>query len=252
MTACAEPTGSNLLDALRPADRALLAPHLREVACESGHVLYHPGDDVTHCYFPRHEAVASYHVHMIGGSAVETAVVGREGAIGGIVSQGRLPAFARACVMHKGSFYRIGSGELHRLKEQSAAMAALFARYADCMVAQILQSAACNASHTILQRTAKWLLAAMDRTGMERIAMTQDQLGSVLGVGRTYVSRVIRRLKDTDMVEVRRGVIVVRDRAGVEGLSCDCSAQVARHFETVLRGVYPSPEDANCQSPESG
>jgi len=238
-------SGSNLLDALCAADRRLLAPHLREKRYDSGHVFYHPGDDVSHCYFPRYDSVASFFVSMSAGSAVETAFVGREGAIGGIVSHGRLPAFARACVMHGGEFYRIAANDLQRLKNESTGLANLFTRYADCMVAQMLQSVACNASHTILQRSAKWLLATMDRTGLDKVSMTQDQLGSVLGVGRTYVSRVIRRLKDTKVVEVRRGVILVIDRPGLEALSCECSAQVAAHFETVLAGVYPHPDDAN-------
>lgn len=240
-----EPSGSNLLDALRPEDRTLLAPYLRDVSYEAGHILYRPGDDVTHCYFPRHDAIASFMVALASGSVVETTVVGREGAVGGIVSHGKLPAFARACVMHKGSFYRISSADLQRIKDTSPAVAMLFVRYADCMVAQFLQSGACNATHTILQRSAKWMLSTMDRTGLDRIAMTQDQLGAVLGVGRSYVSRVLRKLKDISVVEVRRGVIVVNDRAQLEALSCECSAQVARHFETVLRGVYPSPDDAN-------
>lgn len=245
-----EPSGSNLLDALRPKDRALLAPHLREVSYEASHILYHPGDDVTHCYFPRHDSMAAFQIVLRGGTMVETTVVGREGAVGGIVSQGKLPAFARACVMHKGSFYRITTAHLQQIKDSSPAVANLFTRYADCMVAQFLQAGACNATHTILQRSARWMLATMDRTGSQRIAMTQDQLGAVLGVGRSYVSRVVRKLKDTRVVEVRRGVIVVNDRPQLESFSCECSGQVARHFETVLRGVYPSPEDANC-NPEA-
>ena len=45
-------SGNNLLRALRPADYALLAPHLEQVTKASGDLLYNPGDNVETVYFP--------------------------------------------------------------------------------------------------------------------------------------------------------------------------------------------------------
>lgn len=227
-------SGNSLIDALPAPDRTRLLAAVESLECRAGHIIYHPGDDVRHAYFPRKSALASYHVIMAEGSAVETAIVGRDGALGGIVSTGHLPAFARACVMHGGPFFRISCDRLETLKQESAALRELFTRYADCLVAQIFQSVACNASHTIEQRSAKWLIVAMERTGNSRIAMTQEQLGSLLGVGRSYVSRVIRRLREAQMVETRRGGIVVKDARALESAACDCHRMVQRHFENVL------------------
>ena len=42
--------------------------------------------------------MASFRIILLDGGNVETALVGREGAVGGIVSKGRLPAYARAVV----------------------------------------------------------------------------------------------------------------------------------------------------------
>jgi hypothetical protein len=70
-------------------------------------------------------------------------------------------------------------------------------------------------------------------------------LASVLGVGRSYVSRVVRRLKERGAIETRRGFIVVTDIVQLREISCDCEALVADHFQTVLRGVYPGVEDDN-------
>ncbi|MFA7588531.1 MAG: Crp/Fnr family transcriptional regulator [Novosphingobium sp.] len=243
-------SGSNLVDALRMPDREQLVAGMTEVELESGHVLYEPGDNVRYCYFPRFDAMATFHVAMANGSAIETGLVGREGAIGGIVSQGRLPAFARASVMHGGSFYRISSSALSAIKQANHRIAYLFARYADCMLAQTFQSVACNAAHTIEQRSAKWLIAMIDRTGRSDVAMTQDELGSILGVGRSYVSRVIQRLKRGGLIVTRRGHIEVIDEAGLRDQCCDCDSLVVDHFDTVLRGVYPSSDDANLDSVE--
>lgn len=240
-----ELSGSNLIDSMRNADKTMLVARLDSVHFKVGHILYHPGDDVQYAYFPRFNALSSYHVIMADGSSIETAITGREGAVGGIVSHGRLPAYARSCVMHGGEFYRIRCSDLEKLKEESGALRRLFNRYADCMVAQIFQSVACNAVHTVEQRAAKWLLAAMDRTGDRSIAMTQDQLGSLLGVGRTYASRVAGRLAKVGAIMTRRGRIVVMDRPLLEQTGCDCNSLVAQHFEAVLRGVYPCDSELN-------
>jgi CRP-like cAMP-binding protein len=107
------------------------------------------------------------------------------------------------------------------------------------MMAQVFQAVACNASHTIEQRAAKWLCAAMDRTGESEITMTQEQLASMMGIGRSYASRVVQRFKGEGLVRTRRGGLKVLDQEGLRGRACSCNELVRRHFDTVLRGVYP-------------
>jgi CRP-like cAMP-binding protein len=231
--------GSNLLDALRQKDRALLEPHLTECHFDAGETIYEPGEIVRYAYFPRHAALAVFLVPMENGEVVETTMVGREGALGGIVSHGQIPSYARSCVMHEGSFYRIASTDLASVKDKSPHIELLFSRYADCMMAQVFQSVACNASHTIEQRAAKWLCAAMDRTGEQEIAMTQEQLASMMGIGRSYASRVVQRFKGDALIQTRRGGLRVLDRDGLLARACSCNELVRQHFEVVLQGVYP-------------
>ena len=80
----------------------------------------------------------------------------------------------------------------------------------------------------------------MERTGEHVLPLTQDQLAGMLGVGRSYTNRVIQTFKAEGILETRRGSIVVHDRAALEARSCLCNGSVKRHFEEVLRGVYPS------------
>ncbi|GGC39926.1 transcriptional regulator [Novosphingobium marinum] len=231
--------GSNLLEALRPDDRALIAPNLTACDYKAGQVLQEPGDRVEHCFFPRHGAVGSFTVPLDCGVSVETVMIGREGALGGIVSHGDAPAYARASVMHEGTFLRISLPDLERAKEQSISIRYLFSRYADCLMAQVFQSIACNAIHTIEQRAAKWLCAAVERTGRNSITMTQEQLASMMGIGRSYASRVIQRLKRDGLLETRRGGLEVLDAERLGGRACTCNQHVRQHFQTVLAGVYP-------------
>lgn len=231
--------GSDLLSALRQDDLALLEPRLGECRLKSGETIYSPGDNVEYCYFPTEGAISSYFVEMDDGMEVETILIGREGALGGIVSHGSLPSYARANVLHAGTFLRISIRDLDAAKEKSPAIMHLFARYADCVMAQVFQSIACNAVHTIEQRAAKWLSAAVDRIGRNDVTMTQEQLASMMGIGRSYASRVLQRFKRDGMVRTRRGGIEVTDRMALKERACSCNDQVQGHFQRVLGGVYP-------------
>lgn len=229
---------------MRVDDFRLLDPWLVEWHGDRGLILYEPGDTVRHVYFPCGPSLISYLVVLDDGRAIETALIGREGAAGGVVSQGRLPAYGRAEVQFPGAFLRIELAKLEELKLKSITLRHLFARYADCLMANIFQAVACNAAHTIEQRTAKWLIAAMERTGDHVIPVTQEQLSAMLGVGRSYISRVIQTLKASALLETRRGTLIVSDFKGLHNLACGCNAAVRRHFEEVLSGVYPTKEES--------
>ena len=232
--------GNALLAVLRDEDRRRLALHMVIADLEAKDILQKAGEDVVHTWFPCGAAMASFGVWVEeSGSNVEVALVGREGAIGGIVSNGRLPAFATSQVRAAGRFLRIRTSALEAAKLESIALRHWFARYSDCMLPQVFQTAACNASHTISQRTAKWLLAAMARTGGSEFQMTQEQLAEMLGVGRTFVTRVLRQFREQSVIETRRGVFRVNDATALRKKSCSCTTAIEDHFDTVLHGIYP-------------
>jgi DNA-binding transcriptional regulator YhcF (GntR family) len=234
---------NNLLRRLSASDFALIASHLVHEEAQAGDLLYNPGDDVEIVHFPCGPSLASFMVPNEDGRDVETILVGREGAVGGIVSQGYLPAYTRIMITFGGPFVRLPIGKLDAAKTRSATLRNVFARYADCMLAQIFQSTACNAIHSIEQRTAKWILSAMERTNGDNVVpLTHEQLATLLGVGRSYTSRVMQRFKAEGVLETRRGSIVIRNREALRIRACLCNKSVKNHFEEVLRGVYPAEE----------
>jgi CRP-like cAMP-binding protein len=111
-------------------------------------------------------------------------------------------------------------------------------------MAQVFQSVACNATHSIEQRTAKWLSAAIDRTDDTTMPITQEQLATMLGVGRSYLSRVIHAFKSEGVVETRRGGLVIKDVTQLNRMACECNHSVRDHFDEVLKGIYPAETDA--------
>ncbi|MFT4053949.1 MAG: Crp/Fnr family transcriptional regulator [Novosphingobium sp.] len=236
----AEDWASNaLLATLSKSDQERLMPHMMIADLKAHEALQRAGDEVVDTWFPCGPAMAAFCVRLKDGAAVEVALVGREGAIGGIVSNGSVPAFATAKVMYGGRFLRIKTAALEQAKLDSLTLRHWFSRYSDCLLAQVFQTAACNATHTNAQRTAKWLIAAMIRTRCSQFALTHVQLAEMLGVGRSFVTRVISRLREAGTIETRRGVFIVRDEQVLRETACDCTTTIEDHFDVVLQGIYP-------------
>ncbi|MBL8566739.1 MAG: Crp/Fnr family transcriptional regulator [Hyphomicrobiaceae bacterium] len=230
---------SNLLRALSEDDYGLIAPYLCHETRSAGDLLYQPGDNVANVYFPCGPSLISYHVTNSDGRDVETVLVGREGAVGGIVSLGFLPAYCMIVVKVEGPYVRVPVTSVQAAKDHSPSFKNLFARYADCLMAQMFQATACNAIHSIEQRTAKWILAALDRTGTDKVPLTHEELAAMMGVGRSYTSRVLQGFKRDGTIETRRGQLVIKDHRAMQKRSCQCNEMVKAHFEMVLRNIYP-------------
>jgi hypothetical protein len=75
------PEKNRLLNALPPADRARIYPHLKLISLPFESVLYEAGDTQRYIYFPVDSIVSLLYVLKNGASA-EIAVVGNDGAIG--------------------------------------------------------------------------------------------------------------------------------------------------------------------------
>jgi DNA-binding transcriptional regulator YhcF (GntR family) len=61
----------------------------------------------------------------------------------------------------------------------------------------------------------------------------------MLGVGRTYVARVVGQLRNEGVIQTRRGVFIIKDETALRQKSCRCTATIENHFDTVLHGIYP-------------
>ena len=79
--------------------------------------------------------------------------------------------------------------------------------------------------------------------------LTHEQLATLLGVGRSYASRVIQTFKAEGVLETRRGSILIRNREALQLRACLCNEAVKNHFEEVLRGVYPDPREGQLSGP---
>ena len=77
----AGPNQNLLLAALPAAEFERLAPHLERVSLPLGEMLYQPGQQLQHAYFPS-SAIVSLHYVTGAGASAESAGVGNEGVVG--------------------------------------------------------------------------------------------------------------------------------------------------------------------------
>ena len=225
--------GNLLLSTFSPDYRALLETSAEIVQLDVGEHIQTRGSDVEWSYFPYGTTMISLVVRLKDGRSTEVASIGREGAVGGIVSCGHAPAFGDAVVQVAGPALRVGMDALEKSKAESSFIGNIFCRYSDYLLAQVQQSVACNTFHSIQQRAARWLLTAQDRAG-DRIELTQEALSGLLGVQRTTVNAVAGALQEEGLITVRRGRVLVLDRDGLRRASCECYDAVERHFAAII------------------
>jgi CRP-like cAMP-binding protein len=212
---------NRLLAALAPADRALLAPYLRESRLKQGLVLHEAGSLIDQVYFPESGMISLLAV-MTAGNGVETATVGREGAVGVMVGLGGRIAIGRAVVQLEGMFAHLAVGPFQKAMSDSSTLRGLLARYNDTQTMLVYQVAGCNALHQVSARLCRWLLQTHDRGDGDIIPLTQEFLAEMLGVQRTTVSMLAKELQEDGLIDYRRGRIEISNRKGLEARACEC------------------------------
>jgi CRP-like cAMP-binding protein len=225
--------GNRLLSTFSPEARALIEPFGTLVELHPGEIVLTRGEQVSASLFPVGPTMITMVVELSGGRTVEVASVGREGAVGGIVSCGHAPAFSKAQVLVPGPAFKIPMKALEDAKNRSPFIGNLFCRYSDYLLSQVMQSVVCNAYHSITERAARWLLHVQDRAG-DRIELTQEALAGLLGVQRTTVNAVTKELSSEGLIVTGRGTVRVIDRAGLKRRACECYQRLQDHYDAVI------------------
>lgn len=197
---------NELLAALPREHFNLLAPHLYSVSLPQNAVLWEAGDEVDYVYFP-HNGMLSLLVVMRDGKAIETATVGREGAVGAMAGLTLYKSLVRAVVQLPLTVSKISSMQFRKVVAVSEPLRNMSIQYNEVLLTQARITAACNALHPVEARFARWLLQSADRVDGGVVALTQELLAEMLGVRRTSVTEVAGRLQAEGTISYSRGVI---------------------------------------------
>lgn len=233
---------NQLLAALPAADFAAIAEHLEGVPMPLGHMLYEPGPQLRHAYFPTTSIVSLHYVTETGASA-ETAGVGNEGVVGVSLFMGGDTTPSSAVVQTAGHAYRLDRHVLLQEFNRAGALQRLLLRYTQALMTQMAQSAVCNRYHSVEQQLCRWLLLTMDRVPARELVMTQELVASMLGVRRESVTEAAGNLQTAGYIRYRRGHIAVLDRKGLEARSCECYGVVKKELGRLLNDVNQRPSD---------
>src|SRR5215813_12732296 len=226
---------NGLLAALSPDDLSLLAPHLREVILLPGDLLHRPSEKIEQVYFLQ-SGIVSLMAVLKGGTHVETASIGREGAVGTIEGFGSLHAFTSARVQVAGSALRMPGAIFRRRIDESASLKESINHYHMSVMAHVQQISACNALHDLTSRLSRILLLSADRCA-DDIQFSQQALAEMLGVRRSSVTTAATILRDAGAIEYRRAVIKILDREKLQKMVCECYSTIRRAIDTGFNGI---------------
>jgi CRP-like cAMP-binding protein len=230
------PNQNHLLSALPGADFAPLADHLELVPMALGQMLYEPGTQLRHAFFPT-TCIVSLHYVTESGATAETAGVGNEGMVGVSLFMGGNTTSSSAVVQTAGHAYRLDRHVLKQEFDRAGLLQRLLLRYTQALMTQMAQTGACNRHHSVEQQLCRWLLLTMDRVPTRELTMTQELVASMLGVRRESVTEVAGDLQTGGYIRYRRGHITVLNRAGLERHTCECYGVVKAEITRLLNDV---------------
>jgi CRP-like cAMP-binding protein len=230
------PNQNYILAALPAAEFEPLVAHLELVPMRLGEILYEPGGQLQHAYFPT-TAIVSLHYVTKSGASTETAGVGNEGVVGISLFMGGDTTPSSAVVQTAGHAYRLNRCLLKQEFNRGGLMTRLLLRYTQALIMQMNQTAACNRYHSVEQQLCRWLLLTLDRLPSNDLVMTQELVASVLGVRREGITEAAGKLQRAGLIRYRRGHIAVLERSGLEAGACECYAVVKKELARLLSDV---------------
>ena len=230
---------NKLLATLPAEDHERIVSQLTVVPFKFKQVLHKQNGIIKEIFFPGGGACSLTKV-MRDGKVAEIATVGNEGVIGASVFFGDDRSFSETIVqVAEGDGFRM---EVEAFVSEMARRGAFYnrvIRYSQALMNQVMQTAVCNALHSVEQRCCRWLLMTDDRVGRNDLRLTHDFLAIMLGVRRPTVTLIMGDLQKAGLVENGRGTIHIMDRPGLEAASCECYETVKAAFARLLPEMPP-------------
>jgi CRP-like cAMP-binding protein len=227
------PIQNKILDALPAQEYDRLLEHLTSVSLPQNETLYKMEERIRYVYFIN-SGVVSKIINMEDGGSVEVGLVGNEGMAGLPIALGDDVSPNQAIVQIAGAGMRMEAAALREELKRGGQLQSLLQRHTLAMLKQVSQTAACNRSHNVGDRLARWLLMCHDRVGGDEIKLTQEFIAEMLGTRRSGVSEAAILLQAAGLIRYSRGHITILDREGLEGFACECYRVVKAEFDRLL------------------
>lgn len=238
-----QPQDNDLLRSLPRSDRARLALHLAPVPLASDQVIVVAGQTTRHVYFPTRGSVS-----LVTGvdrhPGLGIGMIGNEGMLGAHVALGQRREPHTAIVQVPGTAWRMLARPFRSELSRDRAMRRAVQGYLFALLGQRAAAAGCMRHHEIRPRLARWLLMTQDRAHADSFTVTQAFLADMLGVRRVGITAAAGDLQRRGLIQYRRGMVRITDRAGLEAASCSCYVADRRLYGEAM-GLPPGRADAS-------
>jgi hypothetical protein len=161
---------------------------------------------------------------------VQTGMVGRDGVIGAAQALDDKVSVNKMIVQLPGTASVIDCDRLRDAILSGNGIRKLFAAHDQFFLADVQQTAACNALHPVEARMCRWMLRMMDLVGTD-LPLTQDYLAAMIGVRRSSVTDVAGRLQTDGIISYARGHIRIENVQRLMESSCECHDAVNQNYE---------------------
>lgn len=221
-----------LLAKLSVAERERLQPLLEPVELPAKTVLCRIGQPIEYAVFPA-TAITSTLVEMPEGDSMEVGLMGAEGIVGLDLLYDSPESVTTVVVQVAGVGARIKAEDFTREIVGRTEFYRELLRYSRAFMGMVAQSGACNGTHVIEQRLARWLLMVHDRVHRDQFDLTHEYIALMLGVRRAGVSGAANQLRLAGAIDYTRGSVRILDRRTLEACSCGCYGIIRRLFEAL-------------------
>ncbi|MDX8400956.1 MAG: helix-turn-helix domain-containing protein, partial [Gallionellaceae bacterium] len=106
--------------------------------------------------------------------------------------------------------------------------------YAQALFTQMAQGAVCNRHHSLSQQLCLLLVLIHDKSLSGDLLLTQETIAHMMGVRREDVTRAAVKLRNSGLIDYKRGHITVLDRDELEKQCCECYDVVKNEFKRLL------------------
>jgi CRP-like cAMP-binding protein len=210
-----------------------LEGHIKVVELRQGQILAEPLEKMGRVYFPTSGAV-SFSVPLQDGHLVQTGLIGREGAVGALQALDGRVSPNRIVVQVQGEAAVVEAERVAELAQRDPRLRSLFLGHEQFFLAEVQQTAACNAVHSVQEKVARWMLRLNDLIGTD-VPLTQEMLSEMIAVRRTSVTGAAAALQRDGLISYKRGHIRIVDIEGLKRASCECYGAVRDHYDRLVR-----------------
>ena len=211
---------NRLLASMISTDFEFLGGHMALLDLPRNRDLSFPQEPIEHCWFIEQGLVSLVAISSEG-HETEAGIVGHEGMVDLAAILGAQSSPLRCVVQIAGCGYRLPASILRERLDASSELRAQLNKYAYESYIDVAFTALANASFTVEERLARWLLMCADRLATNCISLTHECLAIMLNVRRAGVTVALRSLQKAGFVDICRGRISISDRLGLEHLAQD-------------------------------